>query len=249
MTLSETGEFKVRRIQLNIVARKERQLLTWICGRLPAFVTPDRLTALSILGAVVVLVGAIASRRWAGFLWLSSFGLVLNWFGDSLDGSLARYRSIERPAYGYFLDHTVDALNNLLIMVGIGCTAAVRMDVALFALAGYYLLCMYVFISNHLSGVFQLSFIGFGPTELRIFLIGINIGQFYAGRVGTTVNGQFVSIYDALIGGTGLIFVAIFVTRIVAGVRDFQTFGQLNTGPAPAPTPQSFARNASSPAK
>ena len=229
MKSKEDGEFRVTRIQLNVVARKERQLLTWICSRLPRSATPDRLTGLSIFGAFVVLAGAIASRHWAGFLWLSSFGFVLNWFGDSLDGSLARYRSIERPAYGYFLDHTVDALNNLVIMVGMGCTTAVRMDVALFALAGYYLLCMYVFITNHLSGVFRLSFIGFGPTELRIFLIGINIGIFFFGRVGTTIDGRFASIYDALIGGTGLIFVGIFVTRVLVGLRDFRDLGRLNT--------------------
>ena len=154
---------------------------------------------------------------------------MLNWFGDSLDGSLARYRSIERPAYGYFLDHTVDALNNLIIMIGMGCTIAVRMDVALFALAGYYLLCMYVFITNHLSGVFKLSFLGFGPTELRIFLVGINTGMFYFGRVGMTIHGQFASIYDALIGGTGLIFVGIFITRILLGLRDFRDLGRLRT--------------------
>ena len=222
MVPGEDGRFRVTRIQSNIVARKERQLLTWLCSRLPRSATPDRLTALSILGAFLVLAGAIASRHWAAFLWLSSFGLVLNWFGDSLDGSLARYRSIERPEYGYFLDHTVDALNNLMIMVGMGSTTAVRMDAALFALAGYYLLCMYVFISNHLSGVFQLSFLGFGPTELRLFLIGINTGIFYFGRIGVTIDNQVLSIYDALIGGAGLIFVGIFVTRVVVGVRGFQ---------------------------
>ena len=249
MKAREDGDFRITRIQLNVVARKERQLLTWICSRLPRSATPDRLTGLSILGAVLVLVGAIASRQWVAFLWLSSFGLVLNWFGDSLDGSLARYRSIERPAYGYFLDHTVDALNNLVIMVGMGCTIAVRMDVALFALAGYYLLCMYVFITNHLSGVFKLSFLGFGPTELRIFLIGINTAILCFGRVGMTINGQFVSIYDALIGGTGIIFVGIFLTFVLVGLRDFRDLGRLSTDTASGQGPQSLKRNASSSAK
>ena len=215
------GKLRVTRIQLNVVARRERQLLNWLCCRLPSRVTPDGLTLFSILGAVVVFAGSIASRQHPAFLWLASLGFLMNWFGDSLDGSLARYRRIERPIYGYFLDHTVDALNNMIMMVGVGTTIGVRMDVALFALAGYYLLCMYVFISNHLSGVFQLSFLGFGPTELRICLIGINTGMFFFGKVGETIDGQFVSIYDALILGTGLIFVGIFVARVFAGLRQF----------------------------
>ena len=247
MSLKEDREFRVTRVQLNFMARKERQLLTWICSRLSSSVTPDHLTGFSVCGAVLVLAGSAASQQAVAFLWLSSFGLVLNWAGDSLDGSLARFRAIERPAYGYFLDHMIDALNNLVIMVGMGCTAAIRMDVALFALAGYYLLCMYVFITNHISGIFKLSFLGFGPTELRIFLVAINTGMFFFGRIGGSVAGGYVSIYDVLIGGTGLIFVGIFVVRLILGLRDFREL--LDVERSTIPGSQSLRRNASSAVK
>ncbi len=221
-TAAGHGCFRVTRIQLNVVARRERQLLTWLCSRLPPAVTPDGLTLLSVFGAVLVLASYIASRHDTRFFWLASLGFILNWFGDSLDGSLARYRRIERPTYGYFLDHTVDALNNLIMMLGLGLTTAVRMDVALFALVGYYLLCIYVFISNHLSGVFQLSFLGFGPTELRLCLIAINASIVTVGVGGGMVAGTFVSAYDGIILFAGVMFVAVFVTRVLIGIRDLR---------------------------
>ena len=234
--VAQDKPFRVLRIQTNVIARRERQLLNWLCARLPAWITSDRLTVLSVTGAGLVFVSYVLSRTMPGLLWLASFGLVLNWFGDSLDGSLARYRSTERPIYGYFLDHTIDAINNLLIMAGIGFTLHVRMDVALFALVGYYLLCIYVFISNHLSGVFQLSFLGFGPTELRLCLIAINAWMFFAGHVGATLGNQFFSAYDALLLFAGATFTIIFVTRMLIGIgelRDPSRSGARSLEPKP----------------
>ena len=96
----------VHRIQENLLAKAERRLLNWLCARLPAAIKPDHLTAIGIVGAVMVLAGyaASASDRW--WLWLAVGGYVIHWFGDSLDGSVARHRGIERPRYGYFLDHS-----------------------------------------------------------------------------------------------------------------------------------------------
>ena len=216
------GTFRVTRIQGNIVARRERQLLNWLCPRLPAFVTPDALTALSVVGALVVFAGYIASRSHPGFLWMASLGLVINWFGDSLDGSLARHRRIERPIYGYFLDHTVDALCNLLIMAGLGFSRDVSMAAALFALIGYFLLCIYVFINNHVSGVFRLSFLWGGPTELRFLIVCLNTGMFFAPHASITLAGASVSVYEALVLLAGTVMTLIFVYRVVLGIRELR---------------------------
>lgn len=216
-TTVESRPFRVTRIQANVIARSERKLLTWLCARLPAWVTPDGLTALSVAGAVLIFASDIVSR-WAPLaLWVSSVGLLVNWFGDSLDGSLARFRHIERPQYGYFLDHTVDALCNLLIMTGLGFTLGVRMDVSLLALIGYYLLCMYVFINNHVSGVMQLSFLGFGPTELRICLVAINLAMYFFGPVGIRLGLQVFSVYDGLLLFAAAIFLLLFLKNIAVG--------------------------------
>ena len=216
--IARDGRFRAARVQRNVVARRERQLLDWLCRKLPAWVMPDHLTFVGVDGAVLVLASYVASRYNPWFLWLASVGLVIHWFGDSLDGSLARHRRIERPLYGYFLDHTVDAICNLMIMAGIGFTLHVRMDVALFALVGYYLLCMYVFINNHVHGVFQLSFLGFGPTELRLCLVAIDTWMFFAGHSGVVIAGQFFSYYDGVLAFAGVSFTAIFVACMLRGI-------------------------------
>jgi archaetidylinositol phosphate synthase len=245
-TAAQDGGFRVKRIQTNVIAQSERRLLTWLAARLPLWVTPDRLTVLGVAGAMLVLAAQIASRHDHAYLWLASFGLVVHWFGDSLDGSLARYRRIERPIYGYFLDHTVDALCNFMIMVGFGLTLYIRMDVALFALVGYFFLCMYVFINNHLSGTMQLSFLGFGPTELRICLIAINTGMFFFGRAGFSVGGEFISYYDCVLLFAGTVFVAIYVVRMLIGIATLRDPARSGAKPAAV---QSAVTNASSPSK
>jgi len=168
---------------------------------------------------MIVLTAQIASRHDRSFFWLASFGLVVHWLGDSLDGSLARFRKIERPKYGYFLDHTVDAFCNFMIMLGFGLTLYIRMDVALFALVGYFLLCIFVFINNHISGSMQLSFIGFGPTELRICLIAINAGMYFGGRAGIPLGDQFFSYYDGVLLFAGTAFVGIYLLQMAKGIR------------------------------
>lgn len=243
----QDGRFRIKRVQANVVAHRERQLLNWLCGKLPSWVTPDRLTLLGVFGAVLILASDALSRTQLLFLWLASFGFVIHWFGDSLDGSLARHRHIERPIYGYFLDHTVDAICNLMIMIGLGLTPHVRMDVALFALAGYYLLCMYVFINNHISGVFQLSFLGFGPTEIRLCLVAINTLMFFFGHAGIEVGTQFFSIYDGILLFAGIMFTGVFVYRMLVGIRDLRHPSR--NGSVPPPVAQSASMNVSSVSK
>lgn len=219
----------IRRVQANIVARRERLVLDWLCERLPQWVTPDGLTLGGIAGAMTVFVGYWASTYDPSFLWLATLGLVLHWFGDSLDGSLARHRGCERPNYGYFLDHSVDALCNLIILVGLGLSSFVRMDVALFVLCGYYMLCMYVFLHNHITGIFKLSFLALGPTELRLGLIAINTSAYLRGDVGRPIGDTYLSDYDCILLVTGAIFVSIFIQQMCAAIltlRDLE--------PAPA---------------
>ncbi len=92
----------------------ERPALAWLAAHMPAWVSPDTLTGIGVLGAVIIFLSYSLSNVHSGFLWLASLGFVINWFGDSLDGTLARYRRCERPKYGYFIDHTVDAFNEFL---------------------------------------------------------------------------------------------------------------------------------------
>lgn len=105
---------------------------------MPDWITPDRLTAIGSAGAALAALGYVGSWWSAKFLFVSSLGLVINWFGDSLDGSLARYRRIERPGFGYFVDHAVDALNMLVFALGLGLSPYVGMAAALLLLCSYF---------------------------------------------------------------------------------------------------------------
>ena len=171
----------VHRIQENFLAASERQLLNAICARLPAWVKPDLLTAIGIAGSAIVFAGYAASTFHAGWLWLAIFGFAVQWFGDSLDGSLARYRRIERPSFGYFIDHSCDGIATLLIAAGLGFSPYVRLDVALFALCGYLLMAVHTFLAARVVAEVRLSYLNFGPTELRFVMIGMTIAMMILG--------------------------------------------------------------------
>ncbi len=202
------------RIQQNLTAKLERRLLNWLCTRLPMWMTPDRLTTLGFVGAILVAAGYLLSNLSAEWLWLSVGGYVLNWFGDSLDGSLARHRKIERPNYGYFIDHSLDALANALLIIGMGLSPYMRMDTALIGLGGYLLLSIHTFISAKVFGVLKLTYMGGGPTEVRIMLIGLTICMYIFGPDTTIpwpVTGQLFSPFDVFSCVLGLMMTCVFV--------------------------------------
>jgi phosphatidylglycerophosphate synthase len=214
----------ITRIQQNFLAAHERRLLNWICPRLPRWVTPDGLTALALVGAVIVFIGYAASALDRDWLWASVAGYFLHWFGDSLDGSLARFRSIERPRYGYFVDHSADALGALFIVGGLGVSPFVRLDVSLVALAGYYLLAIHAFLGARVVGELKLSHISAGPTELRLILIAITISMHAFGNSGP----RFMSLgpFDLLVAGIGVLLILLFVIQSTAMARRLSRQGE-----------------------
>ena len=212
------------RIQKNLVAIQERRLLNWICPRLPAWVTPDKLTILALIGAAMILAGyagSVVDRNW---LWLSVAGYLVHWFGDSLDGSLARFRSIERPRYGYFVDHSADVLGALLILVGLGVSPYIRLDVALVALAGYYMLAAHSFLTARVAGELKLTYASAGPTELRIFLIGLTVAMYAFGHPGPQFEG--FGAYDIVVGTAGAVLILLFLVHTAKMARQLAQQGE-----------------------
>lgn len=203
------------RIQTNLLAAAERRLLNALCRRAPAFVTPDGLTLVGLFGGLLVLVGDGAGRGGGAWLWLAVLGLGLHWLGDSLDGSLARARGVERPRYGLFVDHATDALSNFLIMAGLGLTGFVRMDVALFAYAAYLMLTVYVLLRAQALNEFQLTFLVMGPTELRVILAAMALGMIaHAGAHPVlAIAGQAFTAYDLLVAFGGVVMVGLFTAE------------------------------------
>lgn len=217
MTIQPQIPPSLSRIQQNWLAAKERRLLNWLCHRMPAWITPDWLTATGMVGAFMTFAGYAASNIASSWLLLAIAGYAVQWFGDSMDGSLARYRHIERPSYGYFIDHSCDGLATLLILCGMGLSPFVTMNVALIALAGYLLLSIHAFLSARVLGELKLSYLSAGPTELRLMLIGLTIMMMALGT-DPGLFGQW-SGFDLFVGTVGSILILLFVGQTLVTAR------------------------------
>ena len=161
------GKETSERIQTSVLNAAEKKVLVWLAQRQPAWVTSDFLTYTGVVGALVCAVGFVLAHIDKNYLWISSLGLVINWYGDSLDGTLARVRNAQRPVYGFFIDHTLDAVTICIMCIGAGLSPMFRLDVAMLVLVGYLVLSIYTYISTILSGKFLLTYGSLGPTEFR----------------------------------------------------------------------------------
>jgi phosphatidylglycerophosphate synthase len=208
------------RIQDGILSAREKRLLQWLCRRIPAWVVPDDLTYLGLFGALMVFCGYAADRVSPWFLWLAIAGYLVNWFGDSLDGSLARYRGIERWRYGHFLDHSIDAISIVLVMLGIGLSGHIQFEIAMMTLVGYLLMCIHVFLTHSVTGRFRLTFLAIGPSELRLGLIVLTLFMFF--HVGEDHIGGFSRLGLFLFLNATLL-VGLFILNTFITLRELNT--------------------------
>lgn len=209
------GKETSQRIQTSLLNAAEKKVLVWMAERLPGWVTSDMLTFLGVGGAVVCAVGFVLANFDVMWLWLSSLGLVINWFGDSLDGTLARVRNTQRPVYGFFIDHTLDAVTQCIMFVGAGLSPMFRLDVALLVLAGYLCLSVYTYIGAILKGEFRLTYSSFGPTEFRLIVILLNTFYMYTSWADSrfTLQGCEFGVFDAICFVVALILFAMYLVQ------------------------------------
>jgi archaetidylinositol phosphate synthase len=223
METSAVRSFKdANRVIVSVLAPAERKTLQFLAARMPARVNSDHLTAL----ALAAMLGAGLSFWLARFspvgLVLVVICLALNWFGDSLDGTLARYRSHQRPRYGYYVDHVVDAFGALFLFGGLAASGFMSPLVAMGLLVGYLMLSAEIYLAAHVLGEFKITYFQMGPTEMRILLaIGtlflfvkpfvVLFGQSYrlfdvGGVVG--IGGMFVTLLVSAVSHTRTLYVA-----------------------------------------
>jgi archaetidylinositol phosphate synthase len=158
-----------------LLAAPEARVLEWIARRLPARVMPDHLTALGVLAALGIAAAYVLSNGDKTWLWAASALLVVHWLGDSLDGTLARVRRIERPKYGYYLDHLVDAGATIAIGAGLVLSPYMGLATGLAVVIAYLALSINTYLETQVFGVFSLGYGRFGPTEARVGLILVNL--------------------------------------------------------------------------
>jgi archaetidylinositol phosphate synthase len=173
--MSDTTFNEAARMLSSVLAPAERRLLVWLADRLPARINADHLTGLGLVAMLMVGLSYGLARWTPAGLALATFWLGVNWFGDSLDGTVARVRSQQRPRYGFYVDHVVDLFGTLCLVAGMGWSSYMSPMVALALLVGYTMLAAEAYLSTYARRTFQLSFWMFGPTELRVVIAVGNI--------------------------------------------------------------------------
>lgn len=170
-----------QRIQTSVLNGLEKKVLVWLASRMPEFVTSDMLTWFGVFGSFLGGLGYVIANvtHTPMWIWLSSLGLFFNWFGDSLDGSLARVRNRQRKLYGYYLDHNIDCVCEFFLFVGFGLSGMIHFWIALLAYIFYLQLEVYVAINAKIKNEFKLTYGGFGPTELRVIIVILNCFLIY----------------------------------------------------------------------
>lgn len=202
------------RVQVSFVTAAEKRVLAWFAARMPAWVNSDHLTMLGFAAQIMVGVSYALSRynrQW--LLWAVLF-LALNWFGDSLDGTVARFRNRQRPRYGFYVDHVIDAIGSTALMVGLGLSSYMTPIVAMGLLVAFLLLAIETYLATYTLGKFHLSFFNLGPTEIRIILAIGNIALYVRGPWSHIAGHKFL-LFDvgaviAIVGmGTMFLYAAI----------------------------------------
>jgi archaetidylinositol phosphate synthase len=203
------------RVHGSLLAAGEKRVLIWIAERLPRWVNSDHLTGLGAAGMLGAGLGYALSPHWRPALLLVVFFLLVNWFGDSLDGTLARVRRHERPRYGFYIDHVLDAVGILLLIGGLLAGGYVSLLPAAAFLLAYYLLTIEIALATHALGVFRISYWKFGPTELRI-LLAIGTLQLLDSPW-STIAGHHLLLFDI---GTAIGAGALLVTFAVSAISN-----------------------------
>ncbi|MBR1699625.1 MAG: CDP-alcohol phosphatidyltransferase family protein [Bacteroidales bacterium] len=229
--MSEANK-QAARIQTSILNKYEKKALVWMAERMPSWVNSDMLTFVGFLGACVMATGYALSNVNLMWLWLSNLGLFINWFGDSMDGSLARVRGTQRKTYGFFIDHNVDVINETIMFIGVGASPLVNMSFAMLALVAYFMLSVYVYIDCHLKGEMRLTYGGLGPTEFRLLLVIVNTLFMYIPwfsewkRPVTLFHNDFmVGIFDYITVAAALLLIFFY---LISFFRDIKYFAKID---------------------
>jgi phosphatidylglycerophosphate synthase len=210
---------KHKRVNDILLGPLERPALQWLAAHAPTWVTPDLMTVIGVVGSLVIFISYILSNLHPAFLWLSTLGFIINWYGDSLDGTLARYRHIERPKFGFYIDHVTDVLTEIIIILGLGLTPYIKFSVACMLCIAYIAMSVLVYVRMNVMGEFKISYNKLGPTEVRVLAIILNTAMFIWGPVTFkvplgSVTG-YISPFDLYLVGITLLILYFFTITSV----------------------------------
>lgn len=221
------GSENAERIQTSLLNNLEKKTLVWLAERQPSWVTSDMLTYFGVAAAVLYTLFCWLANYNVNFFWASSFCLLLNWYGDSLDGTLARVRKTQRPKYGFFIDHSLDALTTCMFCLGLGLSPLMDLSISLFIMGGYLCLSIYTYISTIVMGQFRLTYASLGPTEMRLIIIAVCLIYAYLplNNIRIAVFSEEWSIYDCI---GAVVAAALYLIYIVSLAKDLKKLSKLD---------------------
>lgn len=212
---------KAEREESFLLAVPEKRLLRWLAAKLPRWILPDDMTALGVAAAVAVAVAYQLSNSGSGWLWVASGLLVVQWIGDSLDGTLARVRGIERPTYGYYLDHLVDAIATAAIGLGLGLSPFMLLSVGTLIVVAYLILSINVYLESFAFNRFSIGYGKIGPTEIRLILIALNtVLALNLFDLSFKLDGLSLTAFDIVGLGIAGTMIALLVGRAFRNLRE-----------------------------
>jgi phosphatidylglycerophosphate synthase len=229
---SETTKPERRRATF-VTARFERWLLPRVAARLPGSILPDHLTALGVLAATAIGVAYGLSNRAPAWLWAANGALVVHWLADSLDGTLARVRHIERPRYGFYVDHLTDAYSTCVIGLGLGLSPYLLLSVGLAIVIGYLLLSINVYLETHVLGRFEYGYGLVGPTEARLLLVALNLVALTVGPLPFHLLMLDLTVFDVAGAAAALMMGALLLGRARRNLRHLGRLEPPNTPRSP----------------
>lgn len=216
------------RIQTSILNGVEKKALLFLAERQPAWMTSNILTFIGFIGSVLIAAGYLLSAKNINYIWLSSLGLIVNWYGDSLDGTLARVRNRQRPVFGYYLDHTMDVVCELIMFLGLGLSGLIKFEVSVLILVLYLMLTLNVSINAHLKNEFRLTYAKLGPTEFRVLGIIANTIVIYVDSillplVDLNILNRHIELSMLDIIGIVILFILILIysVTVIKDLRDY----------------------------
>lgn len=203
-----------------LLAVPERRLLRRLAGRLPRWILPDDLTALGVAAAIAVAVAYQLSNESLAWLWVASAMLVLQWLGDSLDGTLARVRRIERPTYGFYLDHLVDAIATAAIGIGLGLSPFMLLSVGTLIVVAYLILSINVYLESFAFNRFSIGYGKIGPTEIRLLLIALNTALALQVGLDFRLVGLDLTVFDVVGLAIAAVMIVLLSGRSLRNLRE-----------------------------
>ncbi len=220
MAGAETKAVEASREPNFLLAKPEKRLLRWIAARLPRFILPDDLTLLGVAASLGICAAYQLSNDSSAWLWVASALLVVQWLGDSLDGTLARVRGIERPKYGYYVDHLVDAISTAAIGIGLGLSPYMLLSVGTLIVVAYLILSINVYLESQAFGRFSIGYGLVGPTEMRLILIALNTALALGLGLDFTVVEVNLTVLDVIGLAIAAVMIVLLAGRAIRNLRE-----------------------------